>query len=96
MLERGQTGFLEGNGAEAVVPLHDNRKWIGAVAEDMDRAMGVGASGDKVLAALLKMVDLLEQMTGMRIYLYPDKLVGELADPMDERLGKIRAQKARG
>lgn len=96
VLERGQTGFLEGNGAEAVVPLHDNRKWIGAVAEDMDRAMGVGASGDKVLAALLKMVDLLEQMTGMRIYLYPDKLVGELADPMDERLGKIRAQKARG
>ena len=42
------------------------------------------------------MVDLLEQMTGMRIYLYQDKLVGELADPMDERLGKIRAQKARG
>lgn len=96
VLERGQTGFLEGNGAEAVVPLHDNRKWIGAVAEDMDRAMGAGASGDKVLAALLKMVALLEQITGMRIYLYPDKLVGELADPMDERLGRIRAQKARG
>lgn len=96
VLEKGQTGFLEGNGAEAVVPLHENRKWINAVADDMDRAMGAGASGEKVLAALLRMVELLEQLTGMKIYLYPETLVGELAGPMDERLGKIRAQKERG
>lgn len=40
VLERGQVGFLEGNGAEAVVPLHQNRKWISAVAEDMGVAIG--------------------------------------------------------
>lgn len=96
VLEKGQTGLLEGNGAEAVVPLHENRKWINAVADDMDRAMGAGASGNKVLTALLRMVELLEQLTGMKIYMYPDALVGELVGPMDERLGKIRAQKVRG
>ena len=95
VLEKGQTGFLEGNGAEAVVPLHENRKWINAVANDMDRAMGAGTAGDNVLAALLRMVELLEQLTGMRIYLYPDKLVGELAEPLDERLAKLQTKKVR-
>lgn len=33
VLEKGQTGFLEGNGAEAVVPLDQNDKWTAAVAE---------------------------------------------------------------
>ncbi len=93
VLEKGQTGFLEGNGAEAVVPLENNRKWIHNVAQDMQRA-GIGAD-DKVLAILLRMKELLEQLTGMRIYLYPDKLVGELAEPMDEGLAKIRAKKVR-
>ena len=35
VLERGQKGFLEGKGAEAVVPLHNNKKWIRKVAEDL-------------------------------------------------------------
>lgn len=33
VLKRGQVGLLEGNGAEAVVPLENNRKWIRATAE---------------------------------------------------------------
>jgi hypothetical protein len=40
VLERGQVGFLEGNGAEAVVPLDQNKKWIAAVAADMNAAIG--------------------------------------------------------
>lgn len=40
ILERGQIGFLEGDGAEAVVPLDQNRKWISAVAEDMNGSLG--------------------------------------------------------
>lgn len=40
VLERGQVGLLEGTGAEAVVPLDQNRKWISAVAEDMNGSMG--------------------------------------------------------
>lgn len=35
VLEKGQIGFLEGNGAEAVVPLEKNQKWISAVSKDM-------------------------------------------------------------
>lgn len=42
ILEKGQTGFLEGNGAEAVVPLENNYKWIHAVANDMKSALGSG------------------------------------------------------
>ena len=40
ILEKGQVGLLEGNGAEAVVPLDQNRAWISAVAEDMNAAIG--------------------------------------------------------
>ena len=32
VLEKGQLGFLEGSGAEAVVPLENNKKWIQATA----------------------------------------------------------------
>lgn len=35
VLKRGQIGLLEGNGAEAVVPLERNKAWIRAVAKDM-------------------------------------------------------------
>ena len=35
VLEKGQVGLLEGNGAEAVVPLDRNKAWIRAVAKDM-------------------------------------------------------------
>ena len=35
VLKRGQVGLLEGNGAEAVVPLEKNKAWIRAVAKDM-------------------------------------------------------------
>ena len=94
VLEKGQTGFLEGNGAEAVVPLENNRKWIRAVAQDMDNAIG-GASGGKVLAVLLDLLDEVTRLSKMGVYLDRDTLVGGLAEPMDRRLGMIRAQKAR-
>lgn len=93
VLEKGQTGFLEGNGAEAVVPLHDNKRWISAVAEDMDHA--VGGQNSAVHTVLLDILALLEQLTGMRIVLDTGALVGGLAGLMDKRLGQIRAQKAR-
>lgn len=37
ILRRGQTGFLEGNGAEAVIPLERNKFWIHSVASDLLR-----------------------------------------------------------
>lgn len=63
VLKKGEIGLLEGNGAEAVVPLDHNRAWISAVARDMDSSMGgketVGMLG-KILDAISKTNDELE------------------------------------
>jgi len=54
ILEKGQMGFLEGNGAEAVVPLDQNRKWIGRVAEDMAmQGIGGGIDYDRLSVAVV-------------------------------------------
>ncbi len=94
VLERGQVGFLEGNGAEAVVPLHQNKAWISKVAADMDTAIG-GASGGQVVSLLAAVLDKLGEIAQMGIYLDSDKLVGGIAKPMDKRLGQLQAQRAR-
>ena len=52
ILEKGQIGFLEGNGAEAVVPLDQNEKWINRVAQDMNGAVGGNEVLYKILDAL--------------------------------------------
>lgn len=57
VLEKGQVGLLEGNGAEAVVPLHQNKKWISAVADDMDEAIG---GSDTAIVSVLR--EILEQL----------------------------------
>ena len=92
VLEKGQTGFLEGNGAEAVVPLENNRKWIRNVANDMDEAIG---GGNKTVVILTAILQLLEELLGAGIYLDGERLVGYLAGPLDKKLGQIAAQKAR-
>ena len=67
VLEKGQMGFLEGNGAEAVVPLDQNRAWISAVAKDMEAAVGGNGATkllEQILDALLALDDgLVEKMT---------------------------------
>ena len=39
VLKRGQVGLLEGNGAEAVVPLERHTGWINRIAEQLDEKM---------------------------------------------------------
>ena len=39
ILKKGQVGLLEGNGAEAVVPLDRNKYWVKAVAKEFARIM---------------------------------------------------------
>lgn len=39
ILEKGQVGLLEGNGAEAVVPLEKNTEWLTRVADILDTRM---------------------------------------------------------
>ena len=53
VLAKGQVGLLEGNGAEAVVPLDQNEKWIAAVAREMKATLAGNqtamAAGDIVI-----------------------------------------------
>ena len=94
VLKRGQVGILEGRGDEAVVPLHNNKKWIRAVAQDMEGAVGTPASS-RVESLLVDILTALEEIAQMGITLDTGALVGGLARPMDRRLGQIQAQKAR-
>ena len=45
ILAKGQVGILEGNGAEAVVPLDQNKKWVRAVAKSFAEELGNNAPG---------------------------------------------------
>ena len=98
VLEKGQVGFLEGSGAEAVVPLHQNKQWISAVARDMDNAMG-GSTGSQTVALLQDILEVLETIAGAGLNLDTTALirmlVEALAKPMDKKLGQLQAAKAR-
>ena len=52
VLKRGQVGLLEGNGAEAVIPLENNKKWITATARALKGALTnegiLGGVGDTI------------------------------------------------
>lgn len=98
VLERGQVGVLEGDGAEAVVPLERNKKWISKVAEDFNEIQknnGISAD-DRIYSMIEHVIELLETLTGMKIYLNNDVLVGELAHAMDSSLGDINRMRGRG
>ena len=73
VLEKGQVGLLEGNGAEAVVPLEKNSKWISRVADDMQN-QGIGGdseSKDLLKSILAVLLDIKEAL--------PDELVDAIA-----------------
>ena len=48
VLKKGQVGFLEGDGDEAVVPLEQNTEWIDKVANKLADVLG-GSNRDIVL-----------------------------------------------
>lgn len=57
VLEKGQIGLLEGSGAEAVVPLENNSKWIAKVARDMNVVAGDNEVLQKILDILISLRD---------------------------------------
>lgn len=68
VVEKGEIALLEGDGAEAVVPLHQNRMWISRVAQDMKNALDYGqsSSGSKNDNALLELIyELLERLPNL-------------------------------
>lgn len=91
ILEKGQIGLLEGSGAEAVVPLENNRAWLSRVAEDLNELQRTNhpVNNEAVLNRLNKIIELLESLLGMKICLDSGALVGELAPAMDAQLGRI-------
>ena len=103
VLEEGQVGLLEGNGAEAVVPLDRNSAWISRVAADM-RAHGIGGADNeimnKIFDKLNEVHELLAfnipQMARMQVCLDTGALIGELAPGMDEALGELAQMDERG
>ena len=94
VLEKGQIGLLEGSGAEAVVPLENNRAWLSRVAEELNelqvqRGSFQNGNNQDVLARLNKIIELLQSLLGMNICLDSGVLVGELAPAIDARLGRL-------
>lgn len=99
VLEAGQVGLLEGTGAEAVVPLENNRKWLSRLAEDLNdiqQSRNMPVNSEALQSRLNRIIELLEKLLGMNIYLDSGALVGELAPAIDTRLGKMYRQSSRG
>jgi len=89
VLEKGQVGLLEGSGAEAVVPLENNRAWLSKVAEDLNDIQHGNMrynNSANIENALERIESLLEKLTGMKIYLDSGAMVGELVPSIDGRL----------
>ena len=102
ILEKGQVGLLEGNGAEAVVPLDKNRAWISAIAQDM-RDAGIGGQSDDLANYLKQLVDMLADYfpqllaaSGHDIVTDDGAILARYAPMMNSELGKISARKDRG
>lgn len=101
ILEKGQVGLLEGNGAEAVVPLERNKAWISAVAEDMKNA-GIGG-GDvlvqymqQLIAMLAEFFPMLLEAAGHDIVTNDGAILARYAPMMNAELGRISNRKDRG
>ena len=76
VLEKGQVGLLEGNGAEAVVPLEKNEKWISNVSKDM-KEQGIGGSAE-TLSVLQEILAVLKDLKASNANL-PDALTDSIA-----------------
>ena len=89
VLEKGQIGLLEGSGAEAVVPLENNRAWLSKVATDLNELQGNGFcnwNSPEITSKLNRVIDLLEDLAKMKICLDSGAMVGELVPAIDGRL----------
>ena len=97
VLERGQVGLLEGTGAEAVVPLEHNRAWLSKVAEDLNELQGNrGGDTSEITSLLNRAIDLLEDLTRMKVCLDSGVMVGELVPAIDSRLSDRWSHAKRG
>lgn len=102
ILEKGQVGLLEGNGAEAVVPLDQNRAWISAVARDM-KAAGIGGQSEVLVNYMQQLIDMLADYfpqllvaAGHDIVTNDGAILAHYGPLMNAELGRISTRKDRG
>jgi len=95
IVPKGHIAFLEGYGDEAVVPLHNNQKWISAVAKDMTSAIG-GGNLSSLESKFDRLIEIVQRSSGNKIYLDTGVLVGELTPDIDASLGEVDNLRRRG
>jgi phage-related protein len=89
VLEKGQVGLLEGSGAEAVVPLENNRGWLTKVAGELAEIQQENHPAQmdgRYYAAMERIIALLQELRKMKIYLDSGTMVGELVPAIDGAL----------
>ena len=89
ILKKGQVGLLEGNGAEAVVPLEKETGWINRIAQKMNELQNGNTNGS-MSALESKMDEMIRTMKGINstIVLDSGELIGATINKIDEKLGK--------
>lgn len=94
VLKKGQVGLLEGDGAEAVVPLEKETGWINRIAQKMNALQNADA-GNGALSS--KMDELIRTMKSLKqtIVLDTGTLVGETVNQIDQALGNTYALRER-
>lgn len=93
VLEKGQVGLLEGTGAEAVVPLENNRAWLSALAVELHDIQSnqqnyqqTQTVDHRIYAMLNRISDSLNEIKNMKLCLDSGAMVGALTPAIDTRL----------
>lgn len=96
ILKKGQMGLLEGNGAEAVVPLEKETGWINRIAQKMNELQDVNNNANNIALAS-KMDEMIQTMRTLKstIVLDTGALVGETINQIDEQLGNNYSMRER-
>lgn len=97
ILRKGQVGLLEGNGAEAVVPLEKETGWINRIAQKMNELQETQPG--RIMGSLeAKMDEMIQTMRGINstIVLDSGELIGATINKIDEQLGHNYSLRERG
>lgn len=85
ILKKGQVGLLEGNGAEAVVPLEKETEWINRIAQKMNDFQATNPVNTDLSAKMDEMIRTIKSMKSA-IVLDTGVLVGETINQIDAGL----------
>lgn len=90
VVNRATPAIIGEDGAEAVVPLENNTKWLDEISNRLNSHSGNNAE------VVSKLDELIAAIKMLKVYLFNDVLVGELTPALDASLGKVYSGKVRG